>query len=78
MLALLGFLGQKAWDQITILNSLENDWVRYYQNNPTPPLTVPAPQNPHKSYFQHLQSGVSSNQKPQDAGIPPIANGGNQ
>lgn len=78
MLALLGFLCQKGWDRAVILNKIADDWTRYYQNNPTPPLIVPAPQNPHKSYFQHLQSGVSSNQKPQDAGIPPIANGGNQ
>ena len=75
VLAMLGFLGQKAWDQITILTRLEDDWIRYYQTPPvTPPVAVPQeiPLKPHKSYFAQPHKGVSFNQE------PPQMNAGNE
>ena len=59
ILALLGFLGQKAWDQMVMLNRLEDDWQRYYQ---TLPPNDPKVHN--KSYFDHRQSGVRLGQEP--------------
>jgi hypothetical protein len=79
ILGLLGFLGQKAWQQITILTELENDWIHYYAQPPAvPPLPI-APQAPqaapkHKSFWAQPLGSVKSHQQPaQDAGSYPTA-----
>jgi len=72
-LALLGFLGNKAWDQITILQRLEDDWTRYYQTPPaTPPVPLtapPAPKVEHRSFFAH-PGPTAHRDAPQNATLP--------
>ena len=66
VIGILGWLGNKAWDQIQILTRLENDWLLYYNHPPAVPpipqqVPQPQPKVQHKSYFEHILPGVSSN-----------------
>lgn len=69
VLGLLSFLGTKAWDQITILNRLENDWLRYQppvESFPKAPMTDKAP---HHSFW-HPSTPITM-EKPQNAAGSP-------